>query len=160
MGMTAQLGRFVVAASVGLAILSRQGWWSVDWYPARTVPGQHVQALTYVGDGNLVLVGAMMTFALGLVALVHTPSSRLAGVMIALAGAGMCGVTVYDIVHVPSLSDYVLDVLIDRAAPTNALYLSAMTCGLIGLAGAIMAAMPDERPHTDEGITQDGAYQW
>ena len=160
MGMTPQLGRFVVAASIVLAILSRQGWWDVSWYPGNTVPGQSVHALTYVGDGNVVLIGALMTFALGLVALMHAPSSRLAGVMIALAGTGMCGVTVYDIVQVPSLSDYVLDALIDRAAPANALYFSAMTCGLIGLAGAIMAAMPDERARTDQGVTQDGAYQW
>ena len=155
MGVTTQLSRFVVAGSVGLAVLTGQGWWSIDWYPANTVPGQHVHALAYVGDGNLVLIGAAMTLALGLLAILPPESRRFAGAAIALTGAAMFGVTMYDIVNVPSLSDTILDAFIAKGSPTTELYLASLASILIGLAGAIIAAARDEqisRYDSDEGV--------
>jgi len=163
--VTKALSLFVGAASLALALLSRQGWWNVGWYPMGTVAGPDVRALSYIGDGDVILLGALMTSALGLVSLLHGPSRRLSGLAIALAGAAMLGVTVYDIVQVPSLSDYVLDSLIDRAAPTKALYFSAVTSGLIVLLGLLLMFVTDD-PREDEEMlrgdeqSMNGGESW
>jgi hypothetical protein len=70
--------RFVIAASIALAIMSMQGWWSSDWYV--TVRGTEADGLTSIGDGVLVLLGAAAAGVLALVALVHRASRRASGI--------------------------------------------------------------------------------
>jgi hypothetical protein len=100
-----------------------------------------------------------MTCALGLLALLYPVSARFVGVAIAFAGAAMFGVTTYAIVTLPEPpSVLALFQLGLEASATPALYFAAVTSALIGLAGAIMAAVGDEYESTE--ITEDGALQW
>jgi hypothetical protein len=147
--------RFVIAASIALALMSMQGWWSSDWYG--TIHGTQVQGLTAIGDGQLVLLGAAATCLLGLLSLVHPSSRRSAGIAIGLSGAAMLAVTIYDILYLPSVPSVLgfLKLGDGHYHATPMLYFAAVTCGLIGLAGLTMALAPQDRTgreQPDEGV--------
>jgi hypothetical protein len=135
--------KFVIAASIALVLMSMQTWWRSDWYGS--VRGTEVDGLTSIGDGALVLLGAAAAGVLALVALVHAASRRASGVAIGLLGTAMLGVTVYDILILPSVPTVlgVVEGIGDgHYYATPELYFAAVTCFLIGIAGLTMALAP------------------
>jgi hypothetical protein len=159
MGMMADRAvKFVIAASLALAIMCFQAWWRVDnWYPPLSVNGLNVHGLT-AGDGVAVLLASAITCALALIALIHPQTRRTAGLAILIAGIVMLTITTYDLVHRPEpLGTYVLDTSFNGDYhPTPILYFAAATSFLIGLAGLTMALAPRDRTNPeqiDEGVT-------
>lgn len=149
--------RFVIAASIALAIMSMQGWQRSDWYG--TIHGTDVDGLTGIGDGVVVWLGAAAAGVLALVALVQPASRRASGVAIGLLGTAMLAVTAHDILYLPSVPSVLLwlsNVNGDgHYYATPELYFATATCLLIGLAGVTMGLAPSDRAkgHVDEGVT-------
>ncbi len=160
--MTAERAvKFVIAASIALAIMSFQAWWRTDnWVPSTSVSGLDVDALT-PADGAIVLAGSAVAAGLALLALVLPKARALAGLAIALVGLLLLGITVYDLVSLPApLGESILSLvntgLNGDFHATPILYFAALTSFLIALAGATMAlAPPDEagQEQLDEGAT-------
>lgn len=137
-----------IGASLALGVLCTQAWAHV-WVTedligevqAGSTNGTQVHSLLSIGDGTVLLLGALMTASLGLLGLIWPDTRRSAAATIAVAGAAMFAIATYDCVHfrgnaVPLFTEYRLTV-----AP----YLTAACGALIALMGAVAAGI-DQLP--------------
>jgi hypothetical protein len=151
---------FVMAASVLLAILSVQTWGHVWTYgefigPVEVwaVRGPDMHNVSGIGDGTVLLFGALLTFVLAVYAWVAPVSRRAAGAGIAIAGFAMGAIALYDCAHVGGVdlgrwSGFVPGGPWVRL--TIVPYLAAANALIVGLAGLLALLLPDEKKPGDD----------
>jgi hypothetical protein len=159
--------KFVIAASIALAIMCFQSWWSMDLGggdvpyqlggASESISGTGTDAVTGLGDGTVVLICALVTGVLGFLALLKPSLHRWLGMTVTFLAALMGILTSIDILSTPTLqflgggalNPGLVDV---NYHATPILYFAAVTSGLIALAGLVLAFARDERVEARERI--------
>lgn len=133
--------RFVIAASLALAIMCFQTWWRYDFdTETSTIRGLSIGGITSF-DGIIVLASAAVAGFAALIGLVSHRAQRSTGVAIAFSGLVALFLILYGLFDSPErVSTYPLSyiTIFVHYNATLLLYFAAVTSFLIALAGAVL----------------------
>lgn len=121
---------------------------------AQHVPGTDMHNVVGVGDGVVVILGALTAIALAGCGLYAPGARRVAGFGLAAAGFGMGAIAAYDIVNVGGVDLYYGFGNNPEVHLTVVPYAVAANALIVGLAGLLSLLLPDEKkPGEDRNST-------
>ncbi len=152
--MTRNALRVALFASPLLILLSSLPWANRIVFAeflgpvAQHVPGTDMHNVVGVGDGVVVILGALTAIALAGCGLYAPGARRVAGFGLAAAGFGMGAIAAYDIVNVGGVDLYPYNTFVGANPEVHLTvvpYVVAANALIVGLAGLLALLLPNEK---------------